>query len=221
MAPSPAVRCNTLSKDGRHARRERSKHRNGKSPHAGNSRYHRADRKQRSPPRRDLPGPDRDCRDRFALAVLARRFGFLSGHQSGDPRHGHRDGPRQQPADGRRYQAHLYATGAELHGLQRGRIADHRHDRRRRGRRGRPGQRMHSQTRDRLTALGADLYSRLRRHFVERRLGRRLSRADPAGRHRVFERRPASAGGAGAGLCGRRQRLQRQYADQAARCRPH
>jgi len=69
------------------------------STHTDRSRYHRADRKQRSPSRRDLPVTDRDRRDRIAPAVSARRIGFLSGHQPGDARRGDRDDPRQQSAD--------------------------------------------------------------------------------------------------------------------------
>ena len=50
-------------------------------------------------------------------------------------------------------------------------------------------------------AVGADVHPRVRRDPVEPRRRRRLPRADSAGRGRLHQRWPPSAGRAGRGIC--------------------
>ena len=81
----------------------------------------------------------------------------------------------------------------ELPRLRGGRRDPRRDDRRRRRRVLRADRRADPQARRDLLAGLADLHHRLRRDPVERRVRRRLPRADPAGGGRVHQRRPPSA----------------------------
>ena len=117
----------------------------------------------------------------------------LSGRQPRDPRRGAGEQHGAQPAHRGRHPLHVHVGGAELHELQRGRRHHRGHGGRRRRGGIRAGQDAHQEAGAGLPAGRADLHPRLRRHRVEHRRRRGLSRADSARRRGVPQRGAASA----------------------------
>ncbi len=127
---------------------------------------------------------------------------------------------REQSADGGRHPLHVRVGHPEFHELQRGRGHHRGHGGRRGGRGGRPGARLDSQAGERLAGLGSHLHPGVRGGHIQHRGGCRLPGADSAGRGRLPQRGPTSAGRAGRVLCRGGRRLRGEHSDQTARWHP-